>query len=100
MRWLVFHPKRIPSGGWYDLEGDTTVIHLIPVPRASRGNSWIIRQRVRLQAIATSFDVYLDRVAQLVEKRQLVVVETDSGPQLNVPDGTGRWEWLVRGEPR
>lgn len=99
VRWLVFHPKRIPIGGWYDLEGDTTVMDLIPGPAGTKGQLMDYVSECEFEVIATSFDAYLDRIAELVETKLLVVVETASGPQLAPPGRAGRWEWLVR-EPQ
>ena len=96
VRWLVFHPKRIPIGGWYDLEGDTTVMDLIPGPAGTKGQLMDYVSECDFEVIATSFDAYLDRIAELVETKLLVVVETESGPQLAPPGRAGRWEWLVR----
>jgi cell wall assembly regulator SMI1 len=99
VQWFVFHPKRITIGGWHFLDGDNTLIDLVPGPAGTMGQLADFVSEHEIEVIAPSFDAYIERVAELVEQKKLVVVDTDAGPRLNVPDGTGRWEWLMRGAP-
>jgi cell wall assembly regulator SMI1 len=97
-RWFVFHPKRITIGGWHFLDGDNTVLDLIPGPAGAVGQLMDFVTECDFQVIGASFDAYLARVAELVEQKQLVVAETENGPALRVPGTDSRWEWLARGQ--
>lgn len=101
VRFYVFHPKRITIAGSEYLDGDNTVLDLIPGPAGTVGQIANLVSECDYEVIGTSLSAYFTRVAELLETGQLAPRQIDADREWLLPDDRDRrWEWLVRGERR
>lgn len=101
IRPFVYHPRRITIGGAQYLDYDNTLLDLIPGPDGVSGQVINFVSECDFVVLAECFDAYLDRVAELLEAKQLVVGESEYGsPCLNAATHEGRWEDLLRPKKR
>lgn len=96
IRSFVFHPRRITIGGAQFLDYDNTVLDLVPGPAGTEGQLIDFVSESDFTVVAPSFDAYLDRIAELVETKQLVVGTNDEDHlALVAPDQGDRWYSLL-----
>jgi len=95
VRPFVFHPRRITIGGWQMLDGDNTLIDLVPGPTGTEGQVMTFVTECEFEVIGASFGAFLAGVAQLVEEHALVPLMVDDAFRLTTPDGAWSWEHLL-----
>ena len=100
VRWFVFHRRRITIGGWHFLDGDNTVLDLIPGPRGTSGQLLTLVSECDFEVIGTSLGAYFERLAQLVERGALAPRIVGDVLRLAPPgagDASGAsWELLLQ----
>jgi cell wall assembly regulator SMI1 len=96
VRPFVFHPRRLTIGGWELLDGDNTLIDLIPGPAGTEGQLITSVTECDFEVIGRSFGAFIDSVAQLVERGTLSPLMVDDALRLTTPDGAWSWEHLLR----
>lgn len=99
IRSFIFHPRRLVIGGAAHLDYDNTLLDLIPGPAGTVGQVIVFITECDYVTLAPGLGAFFDRVAELVEARQLAPrpQEDDLGPALFSADG-GTWNALVRGD--
>lgn len=95
IRPFVFHPRRITIGGWHFLDGDNTLLDLIPGPAGRPGQLITSVSECEFAVIGESFDAFLVAVAALVERGALAPHLVGDALRLTTPDGAGSWEHLL-----
>lgn len=95
IRPFVFHPRRLTIGGSRFLDDDNTLIDLVPGAAGTEGQVINFVTECDFVVYRPSFDAYLDRVAELVESRALIVADTEDGLRLVPPGEPRRWDDLV-----
>lgn len=100
VRSFVFHPKRIAVAGWYDTEGDATMLDFVPGPSGTPGQLMTYVSECDFEVIANSLSGYFTRVAELLEAAKLAPLMVDDRHEMLMPPGYDgiRWEWLARGD--
>ncbi len=96
VRPFVFHPRRITIGGWQFLDGDNTLLDLIPGPVGTEGQVMTFVSECEFEVIGTSFGAFLEGVAKLVESGTLSPLMVDDALRLTTPDAAWSWEHLLR----
>lgn len=96
VRPFVFHPRRITIGGWELLDGDNTLIDLVPGPAGTKGQIVVSVTECDFEVIGASFGAFLHGVAQLVEAGTLSPQMVGDALRLSTPDGAWSWERLLR----
>lgn len=96
VRPFVFHPRRITIGGWESLDGDNTLIDLVPGPAGTEGQIMTFVTECDFEVIGTSFAAFLTGVAALVEDGALSPQMVGDAFRLSTPDGDWSWEHLLR----
>lgn len=96
VRPFVFHPRRITIGGWHFLDGDNTLLDLVPGPAGTEGQVITSVSECEFVVVGKSFDAFLDAVGALVERGALGPQMVGDALRLTTPDGAWSWEHLVR----
>jgi cell wall assembly regulator SMI1 len=96
VRPFVFHPRRLTIGGWHFLDGDNTLIDLIPGPAGTEGQVMTFVTECDFEVIGASFGALIESIAQLVERGTLSPLMVDDALRLTTPDGAWSWEHLLR----
>lgn len=91
VRMVRYHNKRIPIGGTEHWDGDTTYLDLIPGPAGTVGQVISLKSG-KFVVIGSSWSDFLVRLAALVRSGTLQVVQSDSGPCLDLAEKRTPWE--------
>ena len=92
IRFLRYHPSRVPIGGSPWLDGDNTYLDLTPGPAGQLGQVIGLVTECDFIVLGLSITDYLERVLALLRSGQIEVLKTEPGPRFMKANKENPWE--------